>query len=195
MKTFTILSLAAALTGIASADTPAATIAPAASVPADAPAAQTPSAKPTSAKPGATGEEAETLLKEMMTSLGDLSKVLETVTDKASADAAAPKVIELSAKVKELQLRSEKMGEPSQEVQQSLMEQYSKQLEETVGKFMQASMKVGMANFYGSESLTKAFQNMSAAMSAVPSDSDEADEEVDDAPASETPAAPAPESK
>lgn len=193
MKTFTILSLAAALTGLVSADTPAATPAPAAPATAAAPAAQTPAAQLTpAAKTGATKEEAETLLKGMMTSLGDLAKVLETVTDKASADAAAPKVVELSAKVKELQLSSEKMGEPSQEVQQELMEQYSKQLEETVGKFMQASMKVGMANFYGSESLTKAFQNMSAAMSGSPEESEEAG---DEAPAPESSAAPAPAAK
>lgn len=176
MKTFTILSLAAALTGIVSADTPATTLAPAA-----APAAQIPAAKLTpAAKTGATKEEAETLLKEMMTSLGDLSKVLETVTDKASADAAASKVVELSAKIKDLQLRSEKMGEPSPEVQQALLGQYSKQLDDTLGKFMPASMKVGMANFYGSESLTKAFQNMNAAMSGAPA---EAEEEGNEAPA------------
>lgn len=160
MKTITILSLAAALTGIAAAETPAATTTPAQTVPATPAAASTEQAAP--AKTGTTKQEAETLLKDMMSTLSDLTAAMEGVTDKATADAAAPKVAEIAANLQALQSKAEKMGEPSPEVQKEIMEQYSKQLEETVGKFLQASMKVGMANFYGSESLTKVFQAMNA---------------------------------
>lgn len=196
MKTITMLSFAAVLTGIAAAETPAAPATPAPATPAASPQAVVTVTPVKLTKPSLSSmKEAEVLMTEMLTTLDDLSTALEGVTDKASADAAAPKVAELGANVQALQVKSEQMGEPTPELQQEILKRYSKPLEESVGKFLQASMKVGMANFYGSEALSKAFESLGSTMSGDDESEDEIDEDTTATPAPAPAPAPAKEAK
>lgn len=94
--------------------------------------------------------------------LREMASALAGVTDKESADAAAPAVQELAERVLEIQSKEREvlaLGEPSAEVQQYLQEQagaseWNALVRDSVGKAFDLLSEVPPC--YGSESLTKA---------------------------------------
>ena len=68
--------------------------------------------------------------------------VLEGVTDKATAEKAKPEMTSLNTKAEAVKLRADKLGEPSQEEEESLKAKYGPQLEEVGGKIMAQMMRL-----------------------------------------------------
>lgn len=150
MKTITILPFAVALGGALAAQE-------AAPAPASEPqmTVQSPSSTPDK-------NAAEALVKEILECFSELSDALNNVTDKTSADAAAARVEEIAAALKSVQEKGRALGDPTPEVQEEIKQKYASQFEETLGKFLQASIKASINDFYGSERLLEVFQELNA---------------------------------
>lgn len=107
------------------------------------------------------------LAKDVMSVITDLTTVLETVKDKASADAAAPQLSGITARMLELQRKAEAMPRPGQEVEQlvhgSINMAEARQL---VNRFLNCFISIAMNNAYGSQDLLDA---MGPIMNSIPS--------------------------
>ncbi len=112
-------------------------------VPATAQEAPLPSAVAPSASPHVQ------YMKDMIALADEMNEVIDSVKDRASADAAAARIPEITAKMAELSKSSEALEEPSPEVQLELQALVA----EVLGKFMNLAMKteaLRKADFYGS---------------------------------------------
>lgn len=124
-----------------------------------------PAAKLTPAQPAAsdkrqaTREEADALMKSMVTTLGEINTVLGGVKDKPSADAAAAKLKEIKAKMEAMQKSTENMAPPSQEDMQALQQQYMPEIMKVSAELQSISQKLQENKFYGSEELEAALTN------------------------------------
>ncbi len=99
--------------------------------------------------PASTSEHVQ-YMKGMIALVDEMAEVIDSVKDKASADAAAVRIPEITKKMEELSKKGEALEEPSPEVQLQLQELAG----EVLGKFMGLAMKmegIKQADFYGSE--------------------------------------------
>lgn len=154
MKTFIITAALAASCALAQTTTPAAPVTPA-----------TPTTPAASIDPATLSPEAQKLLPaidEMVVNLNAVSELLEGITDKATADAAAPKLAALFDKLKKDNEKMDALAVNSEALQEELEPIAKQKLEAPLMRFMQSLMKIGMSNGYGSEALQKVFDDLQA---------------------------------
>lgn len=118
------------------------------------PAAELTPAQPAAGdKRQATREEADALMKNMVSALGEINTVLGGVKDKATADAAAAKLKEIKAKMEDMQKSTENMAPPSPADMAALQQQYMPEILKLSAELQKASEKLQENKFYGSEEL------------------------------------------
>ncbi len=127
--------------------------------PAATPAPEAPAAEPSPCTPAAPQVDMVELVKEAMLVTEDLTSVFASVTDKASADAAAEKLPALSEKMKAITAQAEGMQEPQIQGNPEL-EALEARHEATTRRLGEALMQLAMKNFYGSEALVQALDAM-----------------------------------
>lgn len=111
-------------------------------------------------------EEYVQTAKDVMSVVKELSAVLDGVTDTASADAAAPQVSSITARMIELQKKSEAMPRPGAEVESLVRSSMNlAEVQQVVNSFMNSFIRIGMNNAYGSEALMNA---LGPVMNAMP---------------------------
>ncbi len=148
MKT-TIIALAAMAAPLVMAQeaAPAAPAAP-------APAAEAPAVDPAEyAKYEAPARETINAMKEIM-------ETLKGISNKETADAAAPKVKELVQKMDALKSASEGLAEPSEAIQAKLKAEFEGELMGILSGMQQAFLPVVMQQCYGSTALMEALAPM-----------------------------------
>ncbi len=98
-------------------------------------------------------------IKAMLTTARELDSLVNSVKDKASADAAAPKIEKLFAKWKSLNKGAEELGKPSED----LLRAAAGEIEEMFTKYSRCTGHMWSEfehfNYYGSEALKKAYSN------------------------------------
>jgi hypothetical protein len=77
------------------------------------------------------GDSHEAVTREMLSAQQELCAVLDTVADDASAQAALPRVKEISDRLQSLRRRSDALGPPPAEIRVSLYARYKKEMLET----------------------------------------------------------------
>lgn len=98
--------------------------------------------------------ELDALIDEIVAAMNETLSILESVTDTASADAAAAQLVELSGKLEATQASLEAMSETLDEEAQMMLLQKLFPVIMTVGPRMEAaSARIVENNFYGSEAL------------------------------------------
>src|SRR5262245_39463770 len=65
----------------------------------------------------------ESLIKEMIAAFNDAADILATIKDKASADAAKPKLKKLGDKIRDIEARMDKLGKPKSKDQKEKVNQ------------------------------------------------------------------------
>lgn len=94
------------------------------------------------------------MAQEVITAVRNLTTVLETVKDTASADAAATQVRSLTVAMQQLQARAEAMPRPSAAVEQQVRSRINVQeIQQLANSFMSSFIRIGMNNAYGSQAL------------------------------------------
>jgi hypothetical protein len=94
------------------------------------------------------------MAQEVIAAVRNLTAVLETVQDTASADAAAAQIRTLTASMQELQARAEAMPRPSAAVEQQVRSCINVQeIQQLANSFMSSFIRIGMNNAYGSQAL------------------------------------------
>lgn len=87
----------------------------------------------------------------------ELTVILEGVKDQASADAAAAQVGSITARMVELQKKSEAMPRPSAEVESMVRNGINvAEVQQVVSSFMNSFIRIGMNGAYGSQALLNA---------------------------------------
>jgi len=86
----------------------------------------------------------EKVMVDMLDCMEEVTEVLAGVTDKASAEAAKPKLEAFGERMKGIQKDMEEVGEPDKEKEEALKEKYEKRMKEVMGKFMKEGMRIGM---------------------------------------------------
>lgn len=120
-------------------------------LPAQEEATPAPAAAPAAAPSSA---ELDSLIDEIVAAMNETLAILESVTDTASADAAAAQLVELSGKLEATQASLEAMSETLDEEAQMMLLQKLFPVIMTVGPRMEAAGARLMENdFYGSEAL------------------------------------------
>lgn len=120
------------------------------------PAAELTPAQPAADKPQATREQADSLMKSMVSLLNEVNAAVSSVTDKASADAAAVKLKEIKAKMEELQKSTENMAPPSPADMEALQQQYLPEIMKVSSELQKNVQALQEKKFYGSEELETA---------------------------------------
>ena len=94
------------------------------------------------------------MAQEVIAAVRNLTTVLETVQDTASADAAAAQIRALTASMQEIQTRAEAMPRPSAAVEQQVRSCINVQeIQQLANSFMSSFIRIGMNNAYGSQAL------------------------------------------
>ena len=97
------------------------------------------------------------LAKDVMSVITNLTTVLETVKDKASADAAAPQLRNTTGRLLELQRKTEEMPRPTNEVEMLIRSNINiQEVQQLVGNFLNACIRIAINNAYGSQELMDA---------------------------------------
>ena len=109
--------------------------------------------------PKASGGEHEDVMKSMVAVFGDYAATLATVKDKATAEAAKPKLQGLALRMQAVQKRMEALGEPPEAEKQRLKEKYETAMAEATQKMMAESMRVAMTPG-ANDVLREVFQSM-----------------------------------
>jgi hypothetical protein len=111
--------------------------------------------------------EYTSLAKDVIGVITELTTVLETVKDKASADAVAPQLSGITARMLELQRKAEALPRPGQEVEQLVHSSINMaEARQLVSRFMNSFINIAMNNAYGSQALLDA---MGPLMNSIPS--------------------------
>ena len=116
------------------------------------------------AVPAATAEAAvpadaatfEAAARNLMNCIKELNDALQGVKDTASADAAAPKVKELVAKMDAVSAENEKLGEPTPEIQAQVEKAIGAEFEQTMKALGETMRPIAMNGFYDSQALMEA---------------------------------------
>lgn len=114
--------------------------------------------------PAATAEAAapadaatfEAAARNLMNCIKELNAALQGVKDTASADAAAPKVKELVAKMDAVSAENEKLGEPTPEIQAQVEKAIGAEFEQTMKALGETMRPIAMNGFYDSQALMEA---------------------------------------
>lgn len=86
----------------------------------------------------------EDVMKGSLSCVKEMTDVMKTVKDEASAKAAAPKIKAIADRMKALGEEAKKMSEPSKEEAQRLKEKYEPQMKEAMSAFMGEVMRITM---------------------------------------------------
>lgn len=122
-----------------------------------------PALLPVAAAAETVGTEADFIRigQETVALLHDLTATLDGVTDKATADAAIPRVQEISARMQSLQREAQALPKPGPEQEALFREQMNTtEVHQAVQQFMSALLKLAQTDAYGSEELISALTNM-----------------------------------
>lgn len=91
----------------------------------------------------------------------ELTEVVNTVKDRESADAAVPKVVEISAELQKLRERAEALPAPDSEDEAFFRDKInSAEVRDAVQNFMFSMLNLAQTNAYGSEDLINALTRM-----------------------------------
>ena len=115
--------------------------------------------------PAASGGDHEEVMKSMVAVFGDYAATLATVKDKATAQAAKPKLQGLVLRMQAVQNRMAALGEPSEAEKQRLKEKYEAAMAEAMQKMMAETMRVAMTPG-ANEALREVFESMQPASGA-----------------------------
>lgn len=106
------------------------------------------------------------MAQEVLAAVKNLTAILETVQDTASADAAAAQVRSLTDAMQGIQARAEAMPRPSAAVEQQVRSSINVQeVQQVVSSFMGSFIRIGMNNAYGSQAL---LDSLGPVMNAIP---------------------------
>ena len=98
----------------------------------------------------------EAAARNLMNCIKELNDALQGVKDTASADAAAPKVKELVAKMDAVSAENEKLGEPTPEIQAQVEKAIGAEFEQTMKALGETMRPIAMNGFYDSQALMEA---------------------------------------
>lgn len=118
--------------------------------------APTAPAAPAEAAAPADAATFETAARNLMNCIKELNDALQGVKDTASADAAAPKVKELVAKMDAVSAENEKLGEPTPEIQAQVEKAIGAEFEQTMKALGETMRPIAMNGFYDSQALMEA---------------------------------------
>ena len=107
--------------------------------------------------PAPTAKEYTQLANDVISIIKEMTQVLESITDQASADAAAPQLRSTTARLLELQRKTEEMPRPTNEVELLVRSNINVlEVQQLVGKFLNACIQIAINNAYGSQELMDA---------------------------------------
>lgn len=109
------------------------------------------------------GDSHEAVADQTVAALNDLNEVLAGVTDKATADAAKPKIDAAAKQLGELKARAEALGQPSDSVEKDVESQYGVKAAAAVETLRQHILRISvdpMVRQAIGESLDKAAGNV-----------------------------------
>lgn len=105
------------------------------------------------------------MAQEVMNAVVELTGLLQGVKDQASADAAAPQIRNVATRMIELQNKAEAMPRPNAAVEFQVRSSMDiAKVEQTVKDFINAFIRIGMNNGYGSQPLMEALAPVVNAM-------------------------------
>lgn len=107
-----------------------------------------------------TPAEAEAVLDEVIASLVEVVTVLESIQDKASADAAVEKLDAVKVRMEAAQAKMDALGEPDEETQAKLSEKLLPVLFDIAPRMEAAGTRIIENDCYGSEVLKAAMENL-----------------------------------
>ena len=113
-------------------------------------------AAPAEAAAPADAAKFEAAARNLMNCIKELNDALQGVKDTASADAAAPKVKELVAKMDAVSAENEKLGEPTPEIQAQVEKAIGAEFEQTMKALGETMRPIAMNGFYDSQALLEA---------------------------------------
>lgn len=118
--------------------------------------------------PASTAQEAAPYIqlgKDIMQAVKELTDTLNTVNDTASADAAAPAVSQLTHSMRELQAKAESMPATDAGVETYVSQALNvPEAQSIISHFVQAIIRISMANAYNSEALVNALEPLMGAL-------------------------------
>ena len=104
---------------------------------------------------------------EVLVVVKELTTILESVKDQASAGAAAEQVGSITLRMIELQKKAEAMPRPGAEVEAQVRSSINvAEVQQTVSSFLESFIRIGMNNAYGSQALLNALGPVMNAMPA-----------------------------
>lgn len=107
--------------------------------------------------PAPTAKEYTKLANDVISIIKEMTQVLESITDQASADAAAPQLRSTTARLLELQRKTEEMPRPTNEVELLVRSNINVlEVQQLVGNFLNACIQIAINNAYGSQELMDA---------------------------------------
>ena len=107
--------------------------------------------------PAPAAKEYAQLANDVISTIKEMTQVLESITDQASADAAAPQLSSTTARLLELQRKTEEMPRPTNEVEQLVRSNTNiQEVQQLVGDFLNACIRIAINNAYGSQGLMDA---------------------------------------
>ena len=107
--------------------------------------------------PAPAAKEYTQLANDVISIIKEMTQVLESITDQASADAAAPQLRSTTARLLELQRKTEEMPRPTNEVELLVRSNINVlEVQQLVGKFLNACIQIAINNAYGSQELMDA---------------------------------------
>jgi hypothetical protein len=86
----------------------------------------------------------ESVTKDVIGKMKEMTSVLKGVTDETSAKAAAPKLRSISEQMRKLQDEIKKLGEPTPEVKKELATKYEGQVRDVSMEFFKELSRIGM---------------------------------------------------
>lgn len=117
--------------------------------------------------PAPAAEEYARLANDVISVIKDLTQVLESVRDQASADAAAPQIRSTTGRLLELQRKTEDMPRPTNEVEQLVRSSINlPEVQHIVNRFLVTFIQIAMNNAYGSQAL---LDSLGPVMNSIPS--------------------------
>ena len=84
------------------------------------------------------------LLNDMLSMLDEYARVLESVSDKASASAAVAELEVITVEMQFLLARAEKLGRATPEVEQALQQKYKPEFTEVMKRFKSSTAKIAI---------------------------------------------------
>lgn len=111
----------------------------------------------------ATFEEYSALFDEQISCASQMVQTLNSITDKASADAAAPVVAALAQQLVAVDVKLDALGDPSPEVAERIEAMLDERGEEIMGiieSMFNAGMNLAVNGYFGSDALRNVIENL-----------------------------------